>query len=111
MITTLLMLALVLQAPPAASDQNAESEIVVLGHKADRLRVIYHYSALGEMTQCRITRSSGDSDVDRLWCEAARRCAAKLLGDNGKVKACIRPLHHELLKDLVDARTQARARH
>jgi hypothetical protein len=101
----------VLQAPSAAPDQGTQSAIVVLGAKADRLPAVYHYDARGELTQCRITRSSGDSDVDRLWCEAARRCAAKWAGDNGTLRACIRPLHRDLLKGLVDTRNSARARH
>jgi hypothetical protein len=109
MSAAMLMLA-VLQAPSAAPDGNTDDAILVLGQKADRLRVTYHYDGRGELTQCRVTRSSGDSDVDRLWCEAARRCAAEWIGDSRNVRACIRPRHGAMLKDLADSRKRARSR-
>jgi hypothetical protein len=109
MSAAMLMLALV-QAPSAAADGSMDDAILVLGQKADRLRVTYHYDGRGELTRCRVNRSSGDSDVDRLWCEAAGRCAAEWIGDSQKVRACIRPLHHEMLKQLADRRKRAGSR-
>lgn len=101
MIALLLMLAV--QDVPDAND-----EIVVLARKAQAVRWDWRVNDSGVLTKCRITRSSGDAEVDRIGCAATRVCAAKKPASRKAMTACIIATRRDLLVDLADRRAEQR---
>jgi hypothetical protein len=53
-------------------------EIVILARKLQLVHVHLLRTARGGPASCNILRSSGDSEVDALTCDAAKACAVKL---------------------------------
>lgn len=110
MIAILMLLSAIQSAPDTAAGAPAEAEIVVIGRKARAVRWDYHVDKNREVTMCRVTKSSGDPDVDGLGCEATRQCASRGLRSSAQMKACIIPVRRELIAALADARAEERAR-
>ena len=103
---------LLLAAAPAPSAA-AESEIVVLGRKLQMLEVDVRARKRGgklEIYRCRVTRGSGDPEVDAIPCGTAHQCLAgasppttrKALG------TCIEALSNERLDGIAAQRRAAR---
>ena len=66
------------QAVAAAPPAEAENEIVVLGRQLAETRADYTTRLRnGVMTirRCKVTRSSGDRQLDKVVCQAIRECA------------------------------------
>ncbi|HEU0134809.1 MAG TPA: hypothetical protein VFR28_08295, partial [Allosphingosinicella sp.] len=66
MITALLMIA---AQPAAAEIVPAENDIVIIGERVRKLKFRIKLDKSGQVV-CRITRSSGDPEIDSLACDA-----------------------------------------
>ena len=69
----MLIVALVAQAAPAL-DAPGE-DVVVVGERMKRIRVVTHYDRKSGTTGCRVRRSSGDGRLDGAVCAATLACA------------------------------------
>ena len=98
MIAALALLA----ATPAAD------EITVLAGRAKRIRWHYAITKKGALKTCRITRSSGDGEIDALVCEATRQCAGEGPADRTRINACVTPRAKDLIYALRDRRVAAK---
>jgi hypothetical protein len=111
MLTSLLMMALAQTgAAPATAVQAEEPEIIVIGRRARAVRWDWRVDKAGRLTKCKITKSSGDREIDQIGCDATRRCAAQGIRQAKAMKACIVPVRRELIAVLADARAERRAR-
>jgi hypothetical protein len=113
MIIAGLMMLTAAQAGPAPVDSlesQPSADIVVIGRRARAVRWDWRVDKGGRLTKCKITRSSGDKDIDQIGCEATRRCAAGGIRKAAPMKACIVPVRNELIRALADARAEQRAR-
>jgi TonB family protein len=102
----MLVLALLLIARadvPSAAPAAATEEIVVLARRLGRVRVDYRLAPSGQVSSCRVTRSSGDAAVDRIGCGALRECAANGASDRGALRRCVARHRRELLNALAAA--------
>jgi hypothetical protein len=81
-------LALLLQQPAAPSEQ----EIVVMAQRMHLIRVSMRAPRRDGrlvLTQCRVTRGSGNAELDAVPCEAARQCIAGNPADRRALEACV----------------------
>ncbi len=71
MILALASIVLGLQAPPSPPTRaERDEEVLVLGRKLKEVRVRTDWKT----GQCRVTRSTGDHDIDAVWCASFERC-------------------------------------
>ena len=96
------------QVPGLTADQ--EAEIVVTAQKARSMRWSYDLDKVGGVRKCKVTRTSGDAEIDQLGCEATRECAAKGFRKSAQMAACIRPRWREKVRALAMARGDEKAR-
>jgi hypothetical protein len=68
MILLTLIAALAAQAPPATA--TPDEDIVVVGERMDRIRVVTYHDRKSGTTGCRVRRSSGDDRLDGAVCAA-----------------------------------------
>jgi TonB family protein len=108
MITALLLM---LADPQAASvsgevlDSEQVQEIVIIARRARGVRWDWKVDKAGRLTKCKITRSSGDREIDQIGCEATRQCAAKGIRKARQMRACIIPLRRQLIVELAERRS------
>ena len=111
MMVELLLSLAALQGPstPAAAEGEELAEaITVIGQRARRVRWDWRVNRAGRLTKCKITRSSGDTEIDQIGCEATRRCAASGLRREREMRACIVPLREQLIRALAERRGMGR---
>lgn len=104
MIAALILLAAqpVAEAAPAASN-----DIVVIGHKVRKIRFRLNTDKSGKAI-CRIKRSSGDAEIDRLACDAARPCVRPDIVTTAAMTACLEPRWAQLAAQVAASRRNAR---
>ena len=122
MILILASIASGLQAlptPPTRAER--DEEVLVLGRKLKEVRVRTDWKT----GQCRVTRSTGDRDIDAVWCAAFERCwpgsrfyvqranakglarwerQALLTEARDVASRCIFPVQKQLMQELADCR-------
>ena len=111
MIAGILLLIAAPQAGPmpAAGDSEAVmEEIVITARRARGVRWDWRVNKAGRLTKCKITRSSGDREIDQIGCDATRRCAASGVRREREMRACIVPLRKQLLRSLAERRAAGR---
>jgi hypothetical protein len=110
MIIAMLLLIADPQAAPSTgvTDSEQNQEIVVIGRRARGVRWDWRVNKAGQLTKCRITRSSGDPEIDQIGCEATRQCAASGIRNKRPMEACIVPLRRQLIIALAERRVAAR---
>jgi hypothetical protein len=95
--------------PPAVADsQEVIEEIVVIGRRARGVRWDWNVNKAGRLTKCKITRSSGDREIDQIGCDATRQCAASGARREREMRACIIPLRQQLIRALAERRATER---
>ena len=104
MIAALLLLA----AQPAAAPTPPENDIVIIGERVRKLKFRIKLDKAGR-TVCRITRSSGDAEIDGLACDTARPCVRPDIVTREAMAACLAPRWAKLASD-VAARRRGTAR-
>lgn len=105
MIPALLLLAAQPAAAASVQPAPAENDIVVIGRRIRKVRFTLRTDKAGRAV-CRIKRSSGDSDIDSLACDAARACMASTTPE--AMVACLTP-KFDRMPEQVAARRRARA--
>ena len=104
-----MLLALALQAA-ASGTQVAEpvEDIVVLGERLKRVGVSMKIDRKGRLRACQVTRSVGDPELDRFWCEAGVACAATKPKDAAALTACVEGRKEEYLERVFALRSAKR---
>ena len=106
MIASMLLLIAAPQAVPATgvADSAQIEEIVIIGRRAGGVRWDWNVDKAGRLTKCKITRSSGDREIDQIGCEATRQCAARGVRKARPMRNCIIPLRRHLIAELARRR-------
>jgi hypothetical protein len=89
MIAALLLLA-AQPALPAQAEPAAENDIVVIGQRVRKIKFRIKLDKRGQVA-CRITRSSGDPEIDGFACDAARPCVRPDIVTKAAMEACLAP--------------------
>lgn len=58
----------------------------------------------GRLTECEVTKSTGDTELDDTFCEGVRACLTPGHRDMGATAACMDKKQEELLRDLAAKR-------
>jgi TonB family protein len=95
-------------APDVGVGEAEAEEIVVIGRRARGVRWDWKVDKAGRLTKCKVTKSSGDREIDRIGCEATRRCAARGIRKAGAMRDCVIPVRTELIAELADRRVAER---
>lgn len=103
----ILLAALALAAAPEASPPLAENDIVVIGQRVRKVKFRIKLDKAGR-TVCRIRRSSGDSEIDSLACDAARPCVRPDIVTKAAMMACLTPRWVQLPAQIAERRRIAR---
>ena len=103
-MTTLLALFLLAQAapPPAADD------IVVLGERMRRLKLVTRTDRRTGISRCVFKRRSGDPAFDTLMCDAVLACATRVK-TGPEMQACLAPTISDYARTLTALPSQARS--
>jgi hypothetical protein len=102
MILALALLAGLQQAPTATPDTS--DDIVVLGKRLQEVGVRMKVDRKGRLRACSVTKSVGDADLDRFWCDAGVACAATKPKDAAALTACVEGRRGEFLERLARMR-------
>jgi hypothetical protein len=86
----ILLAALALAAAPEASPPPPENDILIIGERVRKIKFRIKLDKAGQVA-CRITRSSGDPEIDRLACDAARPCVRPDIVTKAAMQACLEP--------------------
>jgi hypothetical protein len=95
---------LLLAVAVGSAAPTGETGIVVLGRRARNVQVVFERGESGRLSACRVIRTSGDAEVDELWCIALDRCATSWSVSAPKVKSCARRERRVLLAALAEKR-------
>lgn len=91
MIAPILGLAVAQAAPPPETP--VEGEILVMTERLRSIRIspgVTIRKGMARVTSpCKIKRSSGDSEIDALACDAVRQCAARPQPDRKAFNSCV----------------------
>lgn len=106
------MLALsLLMAAGAASSPPADDEITVIARKMRLIRVsIKAPERNGRLVleRCRISRSSGDAELDAVPCEVTQACMSTRPADRKTLALCVEERSQVRLDEIVARRRAAR---
>lgn len=83
----------------------AENDIVIIGQKVRKIKFRIKLDKAGKVV-CRITRSSGDSEIDALACDTARPCVRPDIVTKAAMTACLEPRWARLPVQIVELRRQ-----
>ena len=86
--------------PPAAT----EEDIVVIGRRLREVRFRFQANG-GKLRFCKITKSTGDKILDRLTCDAAKRCAADRPKNVAEMTTCMTGQREQVLAALRAAQS------
>ncbi|HEX8626412.1 MAG TPA: hypothetical protein VF782_15220 [Allosphingosinicella sp.] len=101
---TLALLLLAAQPSPAAvRPVVAENDIVIIGQRVRKIKFRIKLEKAGKVV-CRITRSSGDPEIDSLACDAARPCVRPDIVTKAAMNACLAPRWTELPAKIAERR-------
>jgi hypothetical protein len=99
------LVALALATPPQAA-LPAENDIVIIGQRVRKVKFRIKLDKAGR-TVCRITRTSGDPEIDGLACDTARPCVRPDIVTKAAMTACLEPRWAQLPAQIA-ARRRAR---
>jgi hypothetical protein len=100
MIAALLLVA---AQPAAVEAPPPENDIVIIGQRVRKLKFRIKSDKAGRVA-CRITRSSGDSEIDRLACDTARPCVRPDIVTPAAMTACLEPRWAQLVAQIAKRR-------
>jgi hypothetical protein len=107
MIASLLLLAAQPVAAAGVPPSQAENDIVVIGQRVRKVKFRIRLDKAGRSV-CRITRSSGDAEIDGLACDAARPCVRPDIVTKAAMTACLEPRWAQLPAQIAERRRLAR---
>ncbi|HEX8469059.1 MAG TPA: hypothetical protein VF620_14770 [Allosphingosinicella sp.] len=102
MIAALLLVA-AQPAVAAAEPASAENDIVIIGERIRKVKFRIKLDKAGRVV-CRITRSSGDSEIDGLACDTARPCVRPDIVTKAALMACLEPRWAQLAAQIAARR-------
>ena len=82
-------------AVPAAEPAPAGNDIVVIGQRVRKVKFRIRLDKKGKAA-CRITRSSGDPEIDGMACDTARPCVRPDIVTEVAITACLTRRWEEL---------------
>ena len=107
LLTLLLLPACASAAGPGANVSS--SEILDLSNKLARGYFETKVDKQGKVLKCDVTRSSGDPDLDRAFCETFRACAAESAGNMRAAGHCMNRKQYEVLARIAAERAASKA--
>jgi hypothetical protein len=84
-------------APPVPTEQ----EIVVTGNRLSRVQYAGGVNTITGSVRCRITRTSGDPEIDRRMCEIVKVCAKSRPRTRENIEACTAARKREFIATYV----------
>ncbi len=88
----MMAVALLLALQDAASASQAPEELVVFGQRMRKLRFRTQRDRKTGAMKCRVLRSSGDVELDRIACDVGNLCATSINKDDERaLVACFEP--------------------
>ncbi|HEX8062312.1 MAG TPA: hypothetical protein VF535_03770 [Allosphingosinicella sp.] len=106
MIAALLLSSAQPALPAGAAPAAAENDIVIIGEKVRKIKFRIKLDKAGQAV-CRITRSSGDPELDALACDTARPCVRPDIVTKAAMEACLRPRWAQLPARIAERRRSA----
>jgi hypothetical protein len=114
-LASLLILALGSPSAVSAQDTSVEDEIVVIARKFKEMRFVWKANdASGQwrLEKCRITKSSGDKEIDRLSCQALESCLPTMPTGSkeppASFDACLTTKRRAMIAELARKRAAAK---
>jgi hypothetical protein len=107
MIAISLLFAAQPAVPAEAAPAVAENDIVVIGERVRKIKFRIRSDQAGKIS-CRITRSSGDPEIDGLACDAARPCVRPDIVTPAAMTACLESRWTQLPAQIAERRRLAR---
>lgn len=107
----MILLALVSTLIPQPQPADAQSaDIVVIAKRAEAGRVALRQDRKTGRQSCKVTRSSGDPEIDRRVCGVVLACtpANATAKDRDEVMLCYRPRMREMVVELAAERARLR---
>ncbi len=104
-------MALAAPFPVSAQTPPAEDEIIVIARKLDKLKIRYGGSKKNGVIvgkNCRVTLSSGDTDVDLIGCQSVIYCTDQRLSKSKHFNTCVNDRAKILADELLDRRRNMR---
>lgn len=97
-------------ALPLAINEPAgvQDDILVLGRRTEKAIVTFKRDEDGRILSCDILQTSGDPELDQIWCTALDRCAAAKPPTVAKLKNCAKTLRRNLVAELSAKRRKTR---
>ena len=102
-MTLLAMIAVLTVAPPTETAP-PQDEIVVVGARMKRLRVVTRQDRRTGTTRCIVRRSSGDAALDAAVCTATLTCAQTETREKGMID-CLNPRMSAIAQQFAKRRT------
>jgi hypothetical protein len=99
----ILLAAFALAAGGQATPTPLEEDIVVIGQRVRKVKFRIKLDKAGRVV-CRITRSSGAADIDRLACDAARPCVRPDIVTREAMTACLSPRWERIAEQIAARR-------
>ena len=106
--------ALVGQMPALAQLPSDQDEIVVIARKLGNLKIQYSGKMKNgefQIKGCRVKKSSGDADIDRIPCQAVTHCETQFgpsIPPQSEFDKCVKPRMSKMKEELADRRSRAR---
>lgn len=108
-MSLLVLVALAASQAPPAIEPPPEEDIVVVGERIRRIRLITRTDRkTGEKT-CRVRRSSGDKFFDQIFCDIVLDCA-RTATKAEEMRACVQAGWPVMAQQLAQARERRRGR-
>jgi hypothetical protein len=98
-----LLLTVAQPVPAVAGPTPAENDILIIGQRVRRIKFRIKLDKAGQAV-CRITRSSGDSEIDGLACDASRPCVRPDIVNRAAMTACLEPRWAQLPAQIAERR-------
>ncbi|WP_298317706.1 hypothetical protein [Reyranella sp.] len=95
------VLAAVVPAPPETGIAPSNDEIVVIGERMRRLKLVTKTDKKTGVKRCVFKRRSGDPALDRLFCNALLACA-KTVTSEKQMTPCLAPYLDEYTRMLAE---------
>jgi len=99
------LLLMVVQGPWTPAEQVYHD----LSHKLASGKFDTKVADDGSLTECKVTKSTGDADLDATFCESVRACLTPGHRDMNATTECMNSKSEELMRNLAAKRAVAKA--
>jgi hypothetical protein len=99
----MILLAALALAVPTDAASPSQADIVIIGQRVRKLKFRIKLDRAGRVV-CRITRTSGDPEIDGLACDTARPCVRSDIVTKAAMMACLTPRWERLAAQIAERR-------